>query len=211
MYTSISQLARSRYVDAKMLKKFAVAQAERFGLVERETNDPLLGTWYVNELMDAFKSHLGDKFQAHRDEQIALQRAQGLKTNPVDRDAALKTYGDSYLEWARSEGEAKYGSSLDALKAKIDDIGYEHVAEWLNDSMADFTVAFSQKIMPVYNFEYVEFAPVIDKWVYENIQKPGLRSTLLAISVSYGENGVNKVLDIVEGLRPTAQENKSGI
>jgi hypothetical protein len=73
MYPAVRNVATSRFLDPDMFQEFAELNREKFG-VTGEGENIVVGTWNVNELVDAFKAHLGDEYPQHRQQQIELQQ-----------------------------------------------------------------------------------------------------------------------------------------
>jgi hypothetical protein len=90
MYVAVTDVAQSRFLDAEMLLEFALANESVFGILG-EGADARVSTWHLDELADAFKTRLGDGYEAHRSEQIELHYAAALWSKchkiPVTADA----------------------------------------------------------------------------------------------------------------------------
>jgi len=72
MHTAVRQVGTSRFFDPDQFQDFALKHREKFRITG-EGDNACVSTWYVNELVDGFKLHLGDDYEAHRQEQIDLQ------------------------------------------------------------------------------------------------------------------------------------------
>jgi hypothetical protein len=72
MHTAVRQVATSRFFDPDQFQHFALENRVKFGITG-EGENACVSTWYVNGLVDGFKVHLGDDYEAHRQEQIDLQ------------------------------------------------------------------------------------------------------------------------------------------
>lgn len=72
MHTAVRQVATSRFFDPDQFQEFALEHRQKFGITG-EGENACVSTWYVNGLVDEFKLHLGDAYESHLQEQIALQ------------------------------------------------------------------------------------------------------------------------------------------
>jgi hypothetical protein len=73
MHTPVRHVATSRFFDPDQFQAFALENKVKLG-VTGEGENAMVSTWYVNGLVDAFKAHLGNDYEAHRQEQIDLQQ-----------------------------------------------------------------------------------------------------------------------------------------
>ncbi len=77
MHTAVRQVATGCFFDPDQFQEFALEHRQKFGITG-EGENACVSTWHVNGLVDGFKLHLGDTYQAHRQEQIDLQAAERL-------------------------------------------------------------------------------------------------------------------------------------
>lgn len=73
MRHTLDTVARNRFFDTAEFVPFALEREAKFGIIGSDGNAHV-STWHVNELVDAFREHLGDVFLAHRQRQIEIQR-----------------------------------------------------------------------------------------------------------------------------------------
>lgn len=73
MYSAVRNVAKSRFFDPDLFQEFAENNRALYGITG-EGENIVVGTWNVNDLADAFKQHLGDEYEAHRQHQIELQQ-----------------------------------------------------------------------------------------------------------------------------------------
>lgn len=199
MHTGIKQLAYNRFVDPQALLDFALANRETYHIkvAEEETTkveDALVGTWYVNDLMDAFKAHLGDDYTAHRQKHVD----QRMKSNPADPLTVLEQVGGKILrdiDNFQRENEKTLSEMVDKVRND-----YGLYGEWISECLSDFTTHLAAKVMPVYDKSYIEFWPKVDQWVYENVYKKGSPAILSAMSLDRGVDGIKQVQEVMERL-----------
>jgi hypothetical protein len=72
MQHDIRQVARGRFLDGDQFFAFAEENQDTLH-VTGEGERLWVSTFHVDALIDAFKATLGDDFEAHRAEQIAMQ------------------------------------------------------------------------------------------------------------------------------------------
>ena len=56
MWHTLASVAESRRIDAKLLKDFALAHEDSYGIVV-ESGEPEVNTWHVDKLVADFKAH----------------------------------------------------------------------------------------------------------------------------------------------------------
>lgn len=73
MHTPVRHIATNRFFDQDQFQAFALENKAKLG-VTGDGENACVSTWHVNGLVDAFIAHLGDDYEAHRQEQIDLQQ-----------------------------------------------------------------------------------------------------------------------------------------
>lgn len=121
-------------------------------------------------------------------------------TNPQNPDAKLEEVGVAFLAWAEGK-KTEWRDQLDEALGLVNEHGRGHYGEMLSESYSDFNTAFSSRVMPVYNKEYIEFWPTVDRWLFENVYKKGAEMEMLAL---FQHRGPEKVLEVLHHLAPAA-------
>lgn len=73
MHHSLNNVASNRFLEPVAFKKFALENRDKFSVTGSDDH-PAISTFYVDDLVDAFKESLGDKYLEQRGEQIELAR-----------------------------------------------------------------------------------------------------------------------------------------
>jgi hypothetical protein len=69
MHTPVVNVARSRFLDIDKFIEFAENNRATY-YISGDGENAVVGTWYVNDLVDAFKIHLGEEYQIDREANI---------------------------------------------------------------------------------------------------------------------------------------------
>jgi hypothetical protein len=120
--------------------------------------------------------------------------------NPENPQAKLEEVGAAFLEWAEGK-KTEWREQLDEALGLVSEHGRGVYGEMLSESYSDFNTAFSCRVMPVYNKEYIDFWPTVDRWLFDNVYKKGAEMEMLAL---FQHRGPEKVLEVLHYLAPAA-------
>jgi hypothetical protein len=117
-----------------------------------------------------------------------------------DRQAKLEEVGAAFLAWAEGK-KVEWREQLDEALALVKEHGRGVYGEMLSESYSDFNTAFSLRVMPVYDREYIDFWQTTDQWLFENVYKKGAEMEMLAL---FQHRGPDKVLEVLRYLAPVS-------
>lgn len=121
-------------------------------------------------------------------------------SNPENPQAVLDAVGNSFLTWAATALEDElFKNRLREANELLEEHGRGHYAEFLMESFEDFKTHFMARIMPVYDKDYIDFWPKVDRWFADNVKSGNME--LLAI---FYDRGAGKALEVMHNLAPAA-------
>jgi hypothetical protein len=120
--------------------------------------------------------------------------------NPADPKAELERVGGNFLSWAKGALEDDhFKNRLAEANELLEEHGRGHYSDFLMESFADFKTHFMAQIMPVYDKDYIDFWPEVDRWLFDNVKSGNME--LLAM---FNDRGAAKVLEVMHNIAPTA-------
>ena len=78
MRNSVRDVATNHFFDKDQLQEFALVNSVKFGIT-CEGENIYVSTWYIDDLIAAFKNKLGASYTYHRQEQIEMQRKERME------------------------------------------------------------------------------------------------------------------------------------
>jgi hypothetical protein len=117
---------------------------------------------------------------------------------PEERQSKLEEIGTAFLAWVEGK-KTEWREQLDEALGLVNEHGRGVYGEMISESYSDFTTGFACRVMPVYNKEYIEFWPTVDRWLFDNVYKKGAEMEMLAL---FQHRGPEKVLEVLHNLAP---------